>query len=249
LNLGDCGSVPGAAFCDYRPEYLLIPDAEFLANQGYYWSRRTFAEKNMPWSHRRRTAFWRGSSTGHAQDNNWRSLPRVRLCLLAQQHQDLFDVGLHNITQMADPNAADRMRDEGILADYVADSRFDEFKFHIDIDGNTNAWSALFRKLLSGSPVLKVASPFGFRQWYYDKLVPWMNYVPVTADMTDLVEKVRWLMSHGQHAKCIGEAGRELALSLDYDIEVERAAKRIDGVLGSDWMSVVCIGPGGFIHA
>jgi hypothetical protein len=231
ISLGDCGIGPGAAFCDFRPEYLLIPDAEFLATQGYEWSRRTYAQKNTPWSHRKRVAFWRGSSTGHAPNGNWRSLPRVILCEIAKLNDDLFDVGINKVTQFSDLTIAELMDSEGMLADTVPDTRFDEFRYHIDIDGNTNAWSALFRKLLSGSPVLKVASPMGFRQWYYDRLTPWMNFVPVSADMSDLVDKVRWLMAHDDHACCIGNAGRELALALDYDGEVRRAAKDLGAAL------------------
>ena len=230
ISLGDCGIMPGAAFCDFRPDYLLIPDADFLATHGYEGSRRTYAQKNTPWSYRKRVAFWRGSSTGHAPDGNWRSLPRVKLCEIARPHRELFDVGINQITQFGDPNIAEQMESEGIRADTVPDNRFDEFRYHIDIDGNTNAWSALFRKMLSGSPVLKVASPMGYRQWYYDRLIPWMNFVPIAADLSDLVDKVRWLMKHEDHAICIGNAGRELALSLDYDGEIRQAAKMIDAL-------------------
>ena len=51
---------------------------------------------------------------------------------------------------------------------YVPMTDFNKYKYQIDIDGNTNAWPGLFQKLLTGSPVLKVASPYGFRQWLYE---------------------------------------------------------------------------------
>ena len=59
------------------------------------------------------------------------------------------------------------------MRDYVPEIAFPAYKFQIDIDGNTNSWPGLFQKLLTGSAILKVASPYGYRQWYYDRLRPW----------------------------------------------------------------------------
>ena len=49
----------------------------------------------------------------------------------------------------------------------------------------SNSWSGLFTKLLTGSTVLKVESPMGFRQWYYDRLKPFEHYVPVRPDLAE----------------------------------------------------------------
>jgi hypothetical protein len=74
---------------------------------------------------------------------------------------------------------------------------------------------------------LKVASPFGFRQWYYDDLKPWINYVPVAADLSDLAENAVWLRTHDEHAELIGKRGRALAKSLTYRSELNRAAHTV----------------------
>ena len=78
----------------------------------------------------------------------------------------------------------------GILAGYVDQMTWLVRKFALDIDGNTNAWSNLFTRLLAGCCVIKIASPLGFRQWYYDELKPWQHFVPVRADLSDLREKI-----------------------------------------------------------
>ena len=84
------------------------------------------------------------------------------------------------------------MRKRGLLGAPVSAAHFPRWRYQIDIDGNSNAWEGLFTKLLTGSLVLKVESAFGFRQWYYDRLLPWRHVVPVAKDMSDLVEKVAW---------------------------------------------------------
>jgi hypothetical protein len=80
---------------------------------------------------------------------------------------------------------------------------------------------------LTGSPVLKVASPCGYRQWYYDRLRPWTNFVPVSAEMTDLMEKIAWLRRHDDTARRIGENGQALAMSLRYEAELGAAGRTI----------------------
>jgi hypothetical protein len=101
---------------------------------------------------------------------------------------------------------------------------YQNYRYQIDIDGNTNAWSGLFRRLLTGCPVLKVTSLAGFEQWYYDRLKPWVNMVPVAADMTDLPEKILWLRANDDCAQKIGEAGRALAEALTDEREIAHAA-------------------------
>ncbi|MBV8399342.1 MAG: hypothetical protein JOZ17_11475, partial [Acetobacteraceae bacterium] len=101
------------------------------------------------------------------------------------------------------------------------------YKYQIDVDGNVCAWDGLFQKLLTGSPVLKVASEFGYSQWYYDDLKPWFNFVPIEADISDLIDKVKWLGHHDEEAQQIGARGRELALALDYETELARSAEAI----------------------
>lgn len=125
----------------------------------------------------------------------------------------------------------------GIMKKRVPVNTFLNYKYQIDIDGNTNSWPGLFQKLLTGAPVLKVASEHGFRQWYYDRLVPWKNFVPVESDMSDLVEKAEWLLSHDDEARSIGRAGLELAESMDWPGELTRIAPAISAAILSSGLA------------
>ena len=235
LNLADGGQIPGLAFCDNRPEYFLAPDPNFLLTEGYERMRRMVAKHSVVWEQRIPIAFWRGSTGGRVADPaiGWRSLPRIRLCMLGRDHPDLMDAGLSATAQLHvyGIESEDEVRATGLMRAYVPDAEAMKFKYQIDIDGNVNSWPGLFQKLLTGNPVLKVASPYGYRQWYYDRLEPWRNFVPVASDMSDLVEKILWLRSHDDQARRIGEAGKQLADSLDYRGEILRAGGTIDDAL------------------
>jgi hypothetical protein len=229
LNLGDIGWRPGLAFCDNRSDYLLIPDPSFINTKAYQRTATTFAKREKPWADRIPIAYWRGATTGDSS-RGWRNLPRVRLCLIGQSEigRPLIDAGL-TVTSglLSQPETVAELHSAGVMRPYASVEESLSYKYQIDIDGHTNSWPGLFQKLLSGSPVLKVASPAGYRQWYYERLRPWFSYVPVLADLSDLVEKVLWLKDHDEQACTIGIRGRELAAEMGYEAELRHGSRTI----------------------
>jgi hypothetical protein len=228
MNVGDAATVPGLAFCGNDPQFVLVPDNYFLMTRGYTETRNRLEALAVAWDQRRNVAFWRGATTGvrNGADASWRFLPRAQLCMMAQTNPGRIDSGFSNVVQLL-PGEGNEIEAANLVRGFSPFEEFARYKYQIDIDGNTNAWAGLFQKLLTGSPVLKVASPGGYRQWYYDRLVPWRNYVPVAPDMSDLVEKIEWLRADDQRARAIGEAGRDLAESLTYDAELDAACEVI----------------------
>jgi hypothetical protein len=233
VNLDDHGIAPGLAFCDNRPEYFLIPDPPYLGARGYEQVRAHYARNDVAWEQRRPVAMWRGGTSGQPADRRigWRTLPRIRLCEIGREHPDIIDAGITGIAQMPNAQAEEEIRNSGLMAGFLPVNDFNKYRYQIDIDGNSNSWPGLFQKLLTGSPVLKVASPRGFRQWYYDRLKPWINFVPVAVDMSDLVEKAEWLKAHDDAAHQIGQRGRALAESLDYPGELKSSGRTIGAAL------------------
>jgi spore maturation protein CgeB len=51
----------------------------------------------------------------------------------------------------------------------------------------------------------------GSRWWFYDELRPMVNYVPIHYDLSDLVEKIEWLLSHDEEAQQIALNALELS--------------------------------------
>jgi hypothetical protein len=230
ISLGDHGVTPGLAFSDFRKEYFLIPDPQYLSTHGYREVAEAFIRDDIPWNDRRPVAFWRGATTGRYPKGgaqNWHDLPRARLCALANRHSDLFDAGFHRVVQMQNYEVIREIEASGLMRAALPETDFNRYKYHIDIDGNSNSWAGLFIKLLTGSPVIKVSSPLGFRQWYYDRLEPWVHFVPVASDLSDLIERTEWLRDNPGRAQNIGEQGQKLAMSLSYESEVARSSATI----------------------
>nr|WP_294517316.1 glycosyl transferase family 90 [uncultured Rhodopila sp.] len=225
VNLGDEGHIPGLTFCDFRPGFFPIPDSIFMDFRGYEKVREHYRILAIPWEARLPVAFWRGATTGQATSPaiGWRSLPRVRLSEISVHHPDLIDAGITNVAQIDDPEAETWMIKSGLMRNRVPPEFFQQYKYQIDIDGNSTSWPGLLMKLMTGSAVLKVPPRNGLEQWYYASLKPWTNFVPLASDMSDLVDKVSWLQSNDDVARRIGEAGLQLANDLSLERQLERA--------------------------
>lgn len=201
----------------------LIPDVIFLNEKGYSDFNLEFTSKSRPWLERKDLVFWRGSTTGIA--GRWQELQRVRLCQWARSKSDLrFDISIVGIVQRSN-DETEELLNSGLVGNYEPASNLFDYKYHIDIDGNTNSWPGLFIKLLSGSPVFKVASEGGFKQWYYDKLVPWHNYIPIKSDLSDIDEVIEKAFLNPEMSAEIGANGAKLASELTYFEEMRNASK------------------------
>jgi len=99
--------------------------------------------------------------------------------------------------------------------DWHSPSRFvpmDELvrKYAVLLDIEGYGYSARLKHLLwSHRPVILVDRPH--KEFYYERLVPWKHYIPVKRDMSDLVEKVTWVLHNYTEAQRIAERAYEFS--------------------------------------
>ena len=62
--------------------------------------------------------------------------------------------------------------------------------------------------LLSGAVVLK--QEMGVVEWFEPLLQPWVHYVPVSSDLGNLSDAVRWVRANGGAARRMADAGAKL---------------------------------------
>ena len=226
LHLGDHGeSSGGLAFCENRPGFLLIPDCEFIAHRGYA-ERRPFLREALasrPWHERADRCYWRGAPNGEYR-NDPMTLPRIAMCARVKNNVS-FDAKV--ICYSEGSEEEQRLQAASVWGSRDEWQRIIDFRYNIDIDGVTSAWSGFFNKLLSGSCVLKINSPSGFKQWYYDRIKPWEHYVPIATDFCDLEETVNMLLANPNIGEKIGENGRVLVERLTFEGELQKAAESI----------------------
>eukprot|EP00903_Cladosiphon_okamuranus_P011737 g11035.t1 len=81
-----------------------------------------------------------------------------------------------------------------------------KFKYLLYVEGHCAACRYGFMMRL-GSVILKVTSRcVADSMWYFPLLQPWVDHVPVKADLSDLEEKIRWCRSHDDECRRIAAA-------------------------------------------
>jgi hypothetical protein len=177
----DCGTTPilhkqrdVLCFSRYKndPLALMVPDVYFLEK----WESKTFEEIDktfISFENRDNRCIFRGNSGNgsefHFMSARNRNGKNPRQFLAAMDlSKEYFDV----------------------KDDFMKQEDQAKYKYILDIDGNSNAWDGLRWKLYSGSVVLKHIGVY--EQWYYKELRPFVHYVPVKNDFSDLVAMVEW---------------------------------------------------------
>lgn len=218
----DVGDYPRLAFSSALPQALLVPDPYVYFNDDYADYRRYVAESALPWRQRHDSVFWRGGSGGPrlcapdpAAPWNWACQQRLKLMAAVRdsRFRQRLNIALSHMRTIEEDYLRRALDEAGFLQPPVDKLTFLDYRYQLDIDGWSNSWS-LLDKLISGACILKVASPFGFRQWFYDKLEPWKHYVPIAANLSDLDTAVAWTLDHENDCEEIALAAQTVAQTI-----------------------------------
>jgi tetratricopeptide (TPR) repeat protein len=155
---------------------------------------------SIPWDSRQSIAFWRGSAAGYDP-----------VILRLQVVQELMDHKYSDVKLRKWWGWEDRksISDEKYFGDGCVIEYFTNYKYILIIDGvmisSSHQW--VFG---SGSVPIMITHPEN-EYWFKKFLRPMTNYVPVKYDLSDLKEKIEWLVNNDDKAKDI--ASKALALS------------------------------------
>ncbi|QRW17661.1 glycosyltransferase family 90 protein [Rhizoctonia solani] len=180
---------------------------------------------------------WRGSNTGilFSETMPWNLSQRARLIKLTNEKE-----GVRSVLRPLEPERAigkpveekskelnERLMDVAFAGSpiqceepvctemkkifeyrgHMGWSDANKYKYIMDIDGN--GWSARFKRLMTtNSMILKTTI---FPEWYMDRVMPWVHYVPVKVDLTDLYDIITFFrgdaQGRGGHDELAGKIG------------------------------------------
>ena len=81
---------------------------------------------------------------------------------------------------------------------YEGHSLFLQYKYQINIDGTVAAYRLPY--LLAGDGVV-FKQDSEYYEHFYDRLKPWVHYIPLKHDLSDLEQKLKWAADHDKDAK------------------------------------------------
>lgn len=192
-----------------QPCQVLVPALfEYdMAHDQVYRLRRS-AVAAVPWVQRYPQLFYRGTdyapiSCSAFLPKGYR--PRRHIMMLSRRYPKAINASIH--------------KDDSI--DLL---HFAKYRYLADIGGiSCTTWSALHWKLSSGSLVFVVQHPGGLTNWWGLKVLqPWVHYVPIKHDYSDIFEKLQYFEHHVEQAIAITARGQRAALeytqTLAFDI-------------------------------
>jgi hypothetical protein len=203
------------------PDILLLPLDDDSFRYGLLGAMPSY--RIVPWEMRLPVAFWRGGTSG---SDSMTIRRKVVEKLLPNSSCDVrFTRGVSAASDAAVP-------DEYFAPHRVAIEQHFAYKYILIVDGNVIASSHQW-VFGSGSVPIMVTHP-GNGYWFQKYLEPMKNYVPVSYDLSDLDEKIEWLVAHDVEAREIADNALRLArtvLSSEFqkkyiDDEVQRIVKR-----------------------
>ena len=227
---GNFASIADYRFSSMSDRHVLLPDAHFFAERGYAETDAFALDNNVPWDDRSDEIVWRGSvnGTGHwSVDPEKVALPGMMQRLHMAHQCKALGIDFRFVVK---PVAHDYpvLKNGGFLGDFIPTHDWAGKKYAIDIDGFTNAWCNFMQRMKLGCCVLKVDSPFGYRQWYYDRIKPWEHFVPIKADLSDLQQQVDWVYTHADKAREIAANAQDFARSMIFENECDYAIQAIE---------------------
>ncbi|NGX29405.1 MAG: hypothetical protein K940chlam4_00237 [Candidatus Anoxychlamydiales bacterium] len=185
------------------PLVILIPDWRSISR---WWCKEIKCvlkaiDKNS-WESKKNYAFWRGSLTNGI---------RSKLCKMALQYPNHLYAKLN--AKVENKDLQTQLEQEGIYCakGWYPMEKILENKYLPLMDGVMSAAPAFQSRLLSNSLTLK--QDFPGVQWFFKPLKPYVHYVPLKHDISDLIEKIEWAKKNDNLCKEISKNATDFALN------------------------------------
>jgi hypothetical protein len=197
----------------YEKDKFLLPDSNMLKDNWQSLIKKIeLANQNYTWEKKLTTFFWRGASTGGEAQylynvTNFAKFPRLKLVMLSKLYPDLIDAkffkpifskdkdgdNLQTILKLL--NAEDKESTQEI--DHL------KYKYLLSIDGNSCTGTRVPWIMLSNSVLVKQDS--NKIQWFYSAIKPYVHYIPIKSDLTNIFSQLDWIKNHDYEVQSISK--------------------------------------------
>ena len=170
---------------DQHVTRLLIVDPFTLKSWGEIYKTLKKGAKLYPWEKKENKLFWRGKTTDSVDITEIRmNSPRVALVKLTKQFPNRYDARLTKILSSDPMQIAQIILACGEPVPFASTYDHLSFKYQITLDGQTATFPGYLWRMGSGCANIKQDSTEV--QWFYDLFKPYVHYLPVARDLSNL---------------------------------------------------------------
>ncbi len=195
---------------------VLIPDGSSLEQANNLINEMRVTSEKLHWGIKSNTAFWRGDPTDlqfyvpleyHATypkefiQRVYSCRARYRICELSKKYPHLINAGYANFGGPFINGLQELI--QPMIRGWVAPNEHLYSKYLPCLDGWACTYPGYLWRLASNSVVLKQETEH--MQWFYHALKPYVHYIPIRKDLSDLLEKMEWAQAHDPECKIISQ--------------------------------------------
>ncbi len=168
-----------------------------------------------PWKKKVNKLFWRGKpwDTQHFGEYsfaNFKKFPRGFLVAESRKFPQWIDAAFSEYPDRCKYDPVRSEKEMGPIKAVPWEEVF-HYKYQIILDGVTCSFPAAHWKLFSGCLSFKQESKN--IEYFYGELKPWVHYVPLKQDLSDLYLKLQWAKEHDEEARQIASNAKEFVLT------------------------------------
>lgn len=191
-------------------DWVMASNKYFLSDCSDSYHKKEWDKIIVDWKKKKDLCIFRGSATGCGitLENNM----RLKACDMSIDYPELLDAGITDWKarmRKYSGKSIEIINKDGFrfkLANKINNIEKSEYKYILNIDGYVSAFR-LSSELSMGSVVLIVKSDY--KLWFSDKLIEYVHYVPVNADLSNLIDIIKWCKKHDKKCKEIASNGME----------------------------------------
>jgi hypothetical protein len=183
--------------------------------------RGSFQTTPVPWKDRKSIAVFRGASTGAGVTIETNQRLKLAYISETQENDDdgqpFLDAGITKWNlrprKIKGEEYLQTIDIENLpfgLVSFMSPQEQASYKYLINVDGHVASYR-LSRELESGTCILLATSKY--KLWYRSMLKPYVHYVPVKADLSDLITQIKWCKENDEQCAEIGENARNFAIT------------------------------------
>lgn len=168
-------------------------------------------EMEIPWSVKLPKVFWRGSTTGNRANDAGNRL--AYLTQWVHHNSDQTDIAFNNVVQMRS-NFKHKYIERHYSRKVIGGPEGREslinmsrYKYLLSVEGNDVATG--LKWMLYSNSVVFMSRPTVATWAMEDLLVPFVHYIPLASDYSNLLEMVKWAEDHDEACKEISKRATE----------------------------------------
>lgn len=187
-----------------------IPTQDDIIRENEYYfpddCKKPSKIKEISWKNKKEIAIFRGSATGCYIDNK---NIRIKAMELSKKHPDLLDSGITSLNRKI---KKEKDKELNIISNikksnFITNDEKAEHKYILNLDGHVSAFRLGQELSIVNSIVLIPQTKF--KLWFSYLLKPYVHFVPVDHDLSDLISKIKWCKQNDNKCLEISKNGNE----------------------------------------